>query len=247
MSAEGGVDAAVQDAFFPIGTKPGVLVEVGAAHPEYLSIGNRFRAQGWRVISIEPNPVFCDEYRKRNLSILQFACSDHDNDDGVFIVVRSKNAEYYGGQVTYESFSSLEVRGKFAELRETVETEAKEIPVVVRRLDRVLKEFAPDVHRIDILSVDVEGWEIDVMRGFNIAHYRPKIVILENVFDEPEYRDYMVARGYLHWKTIAPNEIYARPLPQKFKRGWLGRYLSLLLAWATGSRPSAASRSSRRP
>jgi hypothetical protein len=35
-----------------------VLVEVGAAHPDYLSMSASYRSRGWRIIAIEPK-TYC--------------------------------------------------------------------------------------------------------------------------------------------------------------------------------------------
>lgn len=210
MSAEGDVDRIVEEAFFPEGSPPGVMVEIGAAHPDDLSISSRFRRQGWRIVAVEPNPAFCEEHRRRGYEVLQFACSDRDEDEASFTVVESQDSLYHGVNVTYESFSSLGLRDRFAELHETVPTKTFQIPVVVRRLDRILAEFAPDVTKIDLLAIDVEGWELDVMRGFDLERFSPRVVILENLFDDQSYRDYMTERGYALSDTVAPNEIYVR-------------------------------------
>lgn len=210
MAAEGDIDVALERAFFADPAMTGVVVDVGAARPDYLSISRRFRERGWRVVAVEPNPAFCDEHRERGLEVLQFACSDHDEDDGVFFQVESRGATYQGGRVTFESFSSLGIEGRFAELHRTVDTEVVEIPVIVRRLDRLLSESAPDVAAIDLLCVDVEGWELNVMRGLDPRRHQPRVVVLENLFAETSYRKYMRTRGYALWGTVTPNDVYVR-------------------------------------
>jgi FkbM family methyltransferase len=182
MAAEDNVDRVVRDAFFA-GIRNGVLVEVGAAMPDYLSIGESFRALGWRVISIEPNPDFCAAHRALGNEVLQYAASDTEADDVDFFVVDSHGAQYQEGEVSFESFSSLGIKGQYADLYETVraKSDVSKIPVKVRRLDTILAEHEPDLRAIDILAVDVEGWELDVMRG--LTRYQPEVVILENIFD----------------------------------------------------------------
>ena len=115
LAAEKDIDKVVREAFFrnlPQGK--GVLVEVGAARPDYLSIGASFREVGWRVIAIEPNPEFCAMHRALGLEVLQYACSDEDRDGVDFFLVDSQKADYLDGKVTFESLSSLGIEGKFA-------------------------------------------------------------------------------------------------------------------------------------
>ena len=210
MTAEKDVDILVGDTFFSHKGEPGVLVEVGAARPDYLSISARFRDLGWKIIAIEPNPDFCAAHRSRGHQVYEYACSDVDADDVDFFVVDSQGADYLGGSVSFGSFSSLGIKDEFAELHETVKgnTRVKTVPVKVRRLDTILKEHEPDVDHIDILAIDVEGWELNVMRGLSLEKYNPSVVILENLFQKQEYVQFMNRAGYSMWRRLEPNDIY---------------------------------------
>ncbi len=110
MAAEKDIDEVIQKQFSP-GVVSGVLVEVGAAKPDYLSVGASFRNLGWKVISIEPNPNFCALHRAMGYEILQYACSDTDAEDVAFFVVATKDQHYLGGETSFESFSSLGIKG----------------------------------------------------------------------------------------------------------------------------------------
>ncbi len=211
MAAEKDIDRIVQQEFFS-GGRRGVLIEVGAAKPDYLSISASFRELGWEVISIEPNPDFCALHRALGHEVLQYACSDEDRDDMDFFVVDSNDAAYLDGNVSFESFSSLGIKGKFAEdLASTkVKTNVNTIKVNVRKLDTILQKHHPGLTKIDVVAVDVEGWELNVMRGLSLARYQPKIVILENLHKSLSYRWFMWRQGYTRWKRLKPNEIYVR-------------------------------------
>lgn len=50
--------------------------------------------------------------------------------------------------------------------------------VPARTLDSILEEC--QVSEIDYLSLDVEGYELNVLRGFNFKLYKPKIILLES-------------------------------------------------------------------
>ena len=53
------------------------------------------------------------------------------------------------------------------------------IQVPVTTLDDILVEGgAPQP--LDFLSVDVEGHEIEVLRGFNFARWQPRLILLED-------------------------------------------------------------------
>lgn len=206
--AEGEVDRLVHDRFFSTINQPGVCVEVGAARPDFLSIGKFYRSRGWRVISIEPNPEFCELHRIQGNEIYEYACGERDRDDAEFFVVDSHGSNYEGGTVSYESFSSLGIRDQYADLAQGLDLGIHRIPVKVRRLDTILKLHAPELKQIDLLAIDVEGWELDVLRGLDISRHRPRVMIVENLFDRQEYRDYLQRAGYTIWRTLPPNEVY---------------------------------------
>jgi hypothetical protein len=58
------------------------------------------------------------------------------------------------------------------------------------------------------LSVDVEGWELEVLDGLDLEKYRPRVMVIENLFRDRKYRAYMRAKGYTLWRCLRPNDIY---------------------------------------
>jgi FkbM family methyltransferase len=227
-TAEGNVDGIVRERFFP-GNKSGVCVDVGAARPDSLSVSASFRAIGWKIIAIEPNPEFCQFYKDKGWEVLQYACGEHDADDVDFFVVDSHGARYRNVNVSYESFSSLGIKPSYSALKPDLDT--KKIKVKVRRLDSILENHAPDVDRIDILTIDVEGWELEVLRGLDIERYRPKVMIIENLFNGLNYRKFMKNFNYVLWNRLPPNDVYvsAELIPDASSRFFLSIYDLLVL------------------
>jgi hypothetical protein len=82
------------------------------------------------------------------------------------------------------------------------------IKVNLRRLDTILAEHAPEVQAIDILTIDVEGWELAVLAGLSMQRYKPRVVIMENLFDDGKYEGFMRERGYRLHRKVHPNDIY---------------------------------------
>jgi FkbM family methyltransferase len=204
--AEGNVDELVRARFFPTQIS-GLMVEVGAANPDHLSISALYRSLGWTVVAIEPNPEFCELHRQRGHAVLQYACGDHDEDHVDFTIADSHGAAYRDESISYESFSSLALKDSYADLVGSDVTMRK-IKVDLRRLDTLLTQHAPEVERIDVLTIDVEGWELEVLDGFDMTRFAPRVMVIENFFAERAYRDYMRARGYGLWRYVEPNDVY---------------------------------------
>jgi len=203
--AEGDVDIYVRQTFFPV-QNSGVFVDVGAASPNFLSISALYRTLGWTVIAVEPNPVFCEQHRKLGHEVLQYACGDHDEENVEFNIVDSHGARYENGNVSFESFSSLAIKDAYKTIR--MDLDIKKINVNLRRLDTILAAHAPDVDHIDILSVDVEGWELEVIAGLDLEKFKPRVMIIENLFADPQYRLCLRDKGYSLCTFRFPNDVY---------------------------------------
>lgn len=64
--------------------------------------------------------------------------------------------------------------------------------------------------RIDLVSIDVEGGELDVLAGFDLARFRPRVLLIEN--DRPSgagLEGYLVERGYRKFHRQVINDFYA--------------------------------------
>ena len=67
------------------------------------------------------------------------------------------------------------------------------------------------IKEIDLLSVETEGYEIEVMLGFDTNKYKPSIICLECMDNNIKGVDgYMKNIGYKLDKRIAINSIYKR-------------------------------------
>jgi FkbM family methyltransferase len=199
--AEDGTDRYLRETFFR-DRGYGVMVEVGAAGPTFLSMSKHFRESNWRVIAVEPQPKFIEQHRKARSYVLPFACSDRDEDDVEFEVVYQP-AEYNGGKITYESFSSLGVTDEYRKHNPSITSTF--IKVNVRRLDTLLAQ--EKISSIDLLSIDVEGWELQVLAGFSAEKYRP-VIVMENFTRDPRYVSYLEGRGYQLYSERFPNQIF---------------------------------------
>lgn len=133
--------------------------------------------------------------------------ADYDADDVDFEIVDSHGAPYEGGAVSFESFSALRVKDSYRPLRDG-ELDVRRITVNVRRLETILAEHVPKLDRPDIVSIDVEGWELEALAGFSLERYRPTALIVENVFADPTYGRALRTRGYRLWRHIGPNDVY---------------------------------------
>ena len=198
---EHGIDKIIREKYFPDYGYKGTLVEVGGGTPEFLSMSKHFKDNNWRTVIVEPNPTFCNLHKQAGNELYEFACSYTNQDDVDFTVVHVNS-----GEVTDHSFSALSIKESYRKISNNwVDALPKTtIKVNVRTLDSIIQ--MADIKNIDILTVDTEGWEIEVMRGLSVI--QPKIVVLENVCGDPSYSKYMNEKGYKHERNVSGNDIY---------------------------------------
>ena len=174
--AEYETDKYIRETFFPEYSYTGIMVEVGAGPPEFYSMSKHFRDNNWRCICIDPNPKFVKQHKEQNNEIYEYACSFEEKYSTFKIVDTGWNPNDDG-----ISYSALEIKYDMPH-----NYGITQIPVRVIKLDSLLQEL--NIEKIDFLSVDTEGWELEVMMGFDLIKYKPTVVLLENLL----YLDYKV-------------------------------------------------------
>ena len=173
------------------GQKNGFYIDVGAHHPRRFSNTYYFYKQGWKGINIEPNPdaliAFMTD-RPRDLN-LQFGVSDST----------SVLKYYYFDEPALNTFDEFVVKSRLTDtLYKVIKTE----DVAVDRLDNILKKHMTMDVEIDFLSVDVEGFDLSVLRSNDWNLFRPKCVLAEALnmtLDEAMKSDvslFMIEQGY---------------------------------------------------
>jgi FkbM family methyltransferase len=157
---------------------PGYFVEVGANHPCDGSQTWHVEQRGWRGILVEPLPENAGRLRAaRTATVFAVACSSPEN--------AGKVLPFYAA----DALSGLD--------RERIAPWAKPqvIDVAVRTLDSLLEE-AGAPQPLDFLSIDVEGHEVEVLRGFDFARWAPRLILLEDHVANLNRHRFMQANGY---------------------------------------------------
>jgi FkbM family methyltransferase len=166
------------------GDRRGYFVEVGANDPRERSQTWHLEQAGWTGLLIEPQPDLANKLRAmRSAKVFEVACSAPEN----------------AGRTL-----PLHVAGPLSALnRERMAPGASPenvIRVPIRTLNSVFGEArAPE--GFDFLSIDVEGHEIEVLRGFDITRWRPKLILLEDHVADLSKHHYLSAAGYrIMWR-----------------------------------------------
>ena len=163
---------------------------------------------GWNVLCIEPNPYLALRCIKQRNRCISFACGDSDREATFYI------RSFGGGEMTAGSSLNPDQAvmddprvGSGQTLRDLGAVEF-EVTVMVKRLDELLE--VQNFHRLDFLSLDTEGTEAEVLRGFTLDRWRPKLVVVESWSPDEPHQTYFEAGGYRRVERLAVNDFYLR-------------------------------------
>lgn len=140
--------------------------------------------RGWKVLCVEPNPGLEATLKQNRRLVAMYACGENDSENQPFHVYHNNSASY----------SSLNPVTKSQMWQPTPGAKWSIEMVGVRRLTRLLEEAG--FPRIDALSVDTEGTELDVLKGLDFDKYRPKRIVCEAWEDGLPIESHLADKGY---------------------------------------------------
>ncbi len=181
--------------------RSGVFVEVGAFDGyRYSNTYFLERFRDWSGVLIEPIPEsfrMCVRERRRS-QVFNYALVGPDAPSSLTLS--------YGGPLSAER--SKERTG--AQLGRGTAfgwEETYEVTVAARSLTAVLEEAA--VQSIDLLILDVEGTEVDVLRGLNLDRYAPGFILIETNGAERAIADVLEPR-FAFVEQFSENDAFYR-------------------------------------
>jgi len=189
----------------------GFYVDVGGFDGVHLSNSYSFEQQGWAGICIEPHPIYfqlCKQARPRAIC-LNVACVGDDHVDTI---------EFYTEEL---GLLSGIIDDREDDIRSRYETRGlqfkgfNKITVPSSTLNNILSNYVPAQTEINFISIDVEGSEIDVLRGLDLKQFRPRILVIEanTEHDRDLISSHMTRlNGYVEGRKLGPNIFYARDL-----------------------------------
>ncbi len=137
----------------------GFYIELGANNGLTQSNSAFFEfSRGWTGVLIEPSPTAYEECCKNRPASICFNMACVSNT----YVGDEIKGDFNGGMMS--SVGGARVGGQL-------------VTVKVSTLEKVLDSVGPK--SIDFLSLDTEGYELEILRGLNLEKYRPRYMLIE--------------------------------------------------------------------
>ena len=174
---------------YELDLKPhGYFVEFGAydgtSHSNTKLLEDNF---GWTGLLAEPNPDVADALRASRTAVVDPRCVWDVSGDTVDLLL---TGDPELSTVAEHATDDLHTRARHA-------TAVRTVPVPTVSLDDLLAEHAAPA-AFDFMSVDTEGTELRILRAFDFAKHRPRLVAVEHNgrSSEQELDTLMASNGY---------------------------------------------------
>ncbi len=168
-----GEDIIISRLFY--GRKKGFYVDVGAHHPFRFSNTYLLYKRGWRGINIDATPLCMELFEK-------YRTGDINLNMGISDI--EENLTYY----LYNE-SALNTFSKDLVKRHENNTQYHVIgtkEIKVKPLSAILKKHINLDKKIDLLTIDVEGYDLNVLKSNDWLLFRPSVIIIESHYAEIE-------------------------------------------------------------
>lgn len=193
--AQHGEDKFLLDYF---GGKRGVYVDIGASHPFIISNTYLLWKHGWRGITVEPIPYLYQRH-------LRF----RKGDVALNMAVSDKAGQLQFHQLIPSVLSTFDAERAQRHLADgCILRSVAEIEVVT--LARIYNDSLRG-KEVDVLSIDVEGMDLSVLRGNDWSLMAPRLIVCEiNEESTTEIDSYLQQLRYRVIKEVGCNRIYER-------------------------------------
>jgi FkbM family methyltransferase len=168
----------------------GFYVDIGAHHATRFSNTFALYRRGWRGINVDATPGSMTSFRALRPRDISLELLVSDRNEPLRMHLFREGALNTGNAGLAQSYvaAGWEKTG--------------EIELLPKTLASVMDEYVPATVAVDLLTVDVEGEELAVLRSGNWETYRPTVVIIEalstsfaQLDDEPAIR-FLIDLGY---------------------------------------------------
>jgi FkbM family methyltransferase len=148
--------------------KSGFYVDVGAHDPDRFSNTKRFYKKGWSGINIEPDKNSYNKFlakRSRDINL------------NMGIGNKASNQTFYkfipSALSTFSKKTALSYENQGYKL-------VKKSKNKISTLSNIFSQYL-DGKNIDFMSIDVEGLDLQVLKGNNWSKFKPKLICIESV------------------------------------------------------------------
>ena len=175
----------------------GFYIDVGCQHPIKNNNTYLLFKKGWTGINIDLDNV--------NIDLFNFFRPKDNNINSAISNKVEKVKLFY-----YHQKSPINTLDEKISLKQQAKIE-KKIDIQTNTLENILDNYS--IKTIDLLTIDVEGFELKVLNGLNFDKYKPSVIIVE--FLDLEANKWEIP--YNNLDNVLKSEIYSFLINKNYK------------------------------
>ena len=187
--------------------KPGFYVDVGCYHPVKNNNTFKLYRRGWRGVNLDIDDLKIAAFQLRRPGDLNLVRCVSEREG----TIRVYSPGPYSLNQTADPAVALKMRQRGARLTE------REVPSFT--LNTILDQSQFKGQRINLLSIDVEGHELAVLRSLDFDRYQPCVIIIESHLRSleelmaSEELVFLTTKGYTMFNWTGPSVLFLRQSP----------------------------------
>ena len=169
--------------------KKGFYVDIGCYHPTHINNTYLLYKKGWNGINIDVSQFSIDLFKFMRPDDLNYKCAVSETKKKVNLYYQKEHSQLTSiNKLTAKKF----IKGRL-----------KKKIINSFSLEEILSWGKYKDYEIDFLDVDVEGADLQVLKGLNFSKRKPKLICVE-----------------IHQKNFKKHKIYRFLIKKKYKLIW---------------------------
>jgi FkbM family methyltransferase len=205
--AQSGEDIIADYFFQNIGISKPTYIDIGANHPFKGSNTYLFYLKGGKGICIEPDITLIKTLKKKrpNDLVLNLGVS----------IEKASEANFYHFKGHYRAWNTFSLAD--AEKKQNESGIPFNVSTVrLETVNDIIQAYHPG--HINFMSLDVEGWDLQILKSIDFSIFKPELVCVESIGfslnnilgKNSEMIDYMQTQGYSEYANTNLNTLFCR-------------------------------------
>lgn len=179
--------------YIVFGGRKGTFLDIGGNDPIKINNTYLLEQKGWRGVAFEPIRSLAEKWKNERLT----PCYN--------IAIGNFNGEVIFDELQNHEFSKVNTQ--------TDKVEGTAYRVKQKTLSTVIREEKMNI--IDVIFIDVEGYEMDVLKGIDFESVRITCFCIENnrhsdIVPGMEIREFLLNRGYKLIARLTIDDVYIK-------------------------------------
>lgn len=148
-------------------SEPGFYVDIGAHHPKRFSNTYYFYRKGWRGINIDATPGSMKRFNKiRRWDMNIETAVANEKREMIYHIFNEPAVNTFD-----EKYADKAINDGYELIRKQ--------KINTKTLKEILVQYLPEKQKIDFMSVDVEGFDLEVLKSNDFDLFRPEYILVE--------------------------------------------------------------------